>query len=1232
MSQQHLGGFTVLQPIRPPSHRALYAGILTALVIMVLCGSYYPFEARQTAISETVARFLDFSTLEGQRFSLLDFASNMFLFVPLGFLLAGVLWPRHGGFVWRFGSGSAAFVATVFGCMALSLCKEIGQILFQDRIVAQLDLLANCLGANLGLAIWIGYGEWVDGLLARVPRIEGRLGLANRALVIGVLLFIAARFFPFDFTMRPSELARKFHRGDVVFSLFGDAGGQDRLRELLEAISLLFLYGGVGAVAMLAWTQPGRRRGALESALVGFGLVIVLELAQILVLSRRSDALSLLLGGIGVVGGVGAVVLFTKREAPPPPSTSRAKSRRWALLGALAWIAGMLAWSWWPFDFNMDRERGRLLIEQIRAAPFTLGPLAPAIVLAFVALPLGVLLRHAWPPSSGASARREALVAAFLLGVVGLILIAAEAVQILLPGQVPSLIHVVLGLLGAGAGIAVSGLILGGEQDETPDLVTFTGDLSGGIAAGAFASQGDLASVSAGGASASMSAAATGAASGSAAATGASGATSAARPEKQARSLLVDMVRTTLERKDEPVMTGDTTPIDLGEESADDSASDLLGNLDETQADLVGDEDGLSGPPPVRVRNKKKELGDTTIEEEMVPPDAVGAVRRGGPSVPSSFGDVTVEIDEDDDDATKGVGERAADRQPSAPRSGKPVDAESAVSDDGRPDLVTIRDLSDDVPGDDEDTRPELELYATAAVASRRTVEPSDDDDETKGVEVEKAAKAERPPSSEDEETGPIELARRRPDASDGDLDDTAAVAAEDTGGDRPIAREEQDTGPIELTRRRPEASDDDDETGVEGDLGDGDATGPLELANRRPASAAPDELDDDDDDDTSSFAPGEAYIPSIEDDETGPIELARKIDTSTSGEIEVAAGRGGEDERPREEEDTGRFEEDDLEETGETPADAVSGPAPEAPDRADEDTGPFELAERLAAVTDEAEEAAVVTDVDREAAALAEDDTGPIELERRRERPDESGELDTEEDEEAAVADVDREAAALADDETGPIELERRRERPDESGELDTEEDVEEARDPVDDDTDDDADVDDDEGPEVQPGKASRAKSDRWTIGGQPLELGTPAEGTPAAPTEAQSVVVTWGGHFREEEAAPPRPDDAPEESDGEPDESPKVQPGRARRAKSDRWTLGGQPLEDGTPTEGTFAPSGGPPKVVVTWDKQLLGDEEGDEAGADDAAPDRPDDEPEGEPGDDEPAGGASDNAARD
>lgn len=417
----------------------------------VVYGSLVPLEYRTMPLAEAGRRFRDIPWLELGIGSRADWVANLLLFIPLAFLWLGVLWHRRS--IWL---RMAASLLVCAGAALLSIAIEFTQLFFPPRTVSQNDLLAEAIGAVLGVLAWWGTGprvaRWAGDWLAG----RGDRSLARRLLYLYLAGLFAYNLLPLDLTISPVELFHKWQEGRVLLLPFSALPGEPALA-VYELLSDVAIWVPVG----LLWVMNGgsRLHGWRNSLLAA----LALEFLQLWVYSRVSDVTDVFtaaLGAwIGVTVGARAALSAPAVRSHHPGYTVGFVSA----MAVLAWSGVLAAVFWYPFDFSSDAQFLRERLASLQRAPFTAyyyGTEFRAVtevlhkVLFF--LPLGCLLGLA---AHGFRLRGAWLrVFALLLGMAlaGVI----EGVQLALPGKNADLTDWALACLGVALGVWLAAALL----------------------------------------------------------------------------------------------------------------------------------------------------------------------------------------------------------------------------------------------------------------------------------------------------------------------------------------------------------------------------------------------------------------------------------------------------------------------------------------------------------------------------------------------------------------------------------------------------------------------------------------------------------------------------------------------------------------------------------------------------------------------------------------------------
>jgi glycopeptide antibiotics resistance protein len=410
----------------------------------VVYGSLVPLDFRPMPLAAAWQEYRAIPFLRLGMGSRADWVANLLLFIPLGFLLMGLVDRRRSALR---GLGAAAVVAL---CVAASAAIEFVQLFFPPRTVSQNDILAEGIGALVGVGLWLGFGPALMRWLERGRAVRGTGALAHRLLWFYLAGLVLYNVLPLDLTISPAEIHEKWKSGRVSLVPFAalPRGTAELLYELGTDVALWV------PVALLL-VVSGRRRplGAWAWTLAA---ALGLEIAQFFVHSRVTDSTDILTAAAG--GGLGAV-LGGRLLGRPGRAVPGGRVPPWGWLGGalLGWSLVVAALFWYPFDFLGDAARAKTRLELFWRVPFHsyyYGTEFRAVtevlhkVLFFA--PLGVLLalgRRRLP--RGLPPGVYALAAGAVI--VGLPLV-VELGQVLLPGKLPDSTDLLLetsgGLLG----------------------------------------------------------------------------------------------------------------------------------------------------------------------------------------------------------------------------------------------------------------------------------------------------------------------------------------------------------------------------------------------------------------------------------------------------------------------------------------------------------------------------------------------------------------------------------------------------------------------------------------------------------------------------------------------------------------------------------------------------------------------------------------------------------------
>jgi VanZ family protein len=449
----------------PTARRRLAAAAL-AYAAFVVYASLVPWSFRPIPLDQAIARFVAMPYLDIDLPLRADAVANILIMVPLGFLLAGALRADRAGVL----GDAAAALAVGLAATAFSAAIEFAQLFFPARTVSQNDILFEAIGAAVGLAVWVAFGQALTAWARAVAAERERPALAVKLLAAYAAVFALSQLMPFDLTISPGELARKWREGKLQPLPFRFPY-PSLLRMAWDYGCDVVLAIPLGALATLGLTRPGTRRSTGRALALGAAAVAAIEFGQIFVYSRYASATDLVLGWVGVALGVGAAARLSGRSADPP----RAR-RSLAVAAVLGWAALVCAYHWYPWRFVAERERvlsGMAGLHRLPLASYYAGSKfhawSDALRKAALAAPLGALLAVAWPRA----ARAARLQAGVLAASIGAFFFSVEVGQCFVPGRTPDSTDVITGTLAAWLGIWVGRRIeaAGGSQGRAVTAV-----------------------------------------------------------------------------------------------------------------------------------------------------------------------------------------------------------------------------------------------------------------------------------------------------------------------------------------------------------------------------------------------------------------------------------------------------------------------------------------------------------------------------------------------------------------------------------------------------------------------------------------------------------------------------------------------------------------------------------------------------------------------------------------
>jgi glycopeptide antibiotics resistance protein len=284
--------------------RGIYGAAALLFVAFAVWGSLFPFEVRPLPAADALSLFRSAWQSGPASWSRSDFASNVILFIPIGLFVCATMdtsWPARRGL---------SVVAVLVLATLLSTFLELAQALVPWRTSSIVDVMAEALGASAGVLIWRFASCRIDARVAAVQRVVRRASYLDRVLLAYCALFALAWLLPFDFTLRPNEIADKFAHKRLLLPFTPSPDALSPALLLLTAVASIPI--GIAAVRF----GGGTRHPIASAMLATMPALFVLEAGQVLVFSRTTDGTALLAAIVGGLAGA-SITRLARNEAAP---------------------------------------------------------------------------------------------------------------------------------------------------------------------------------------------------------------------------------------------------------------------------------------------------------------------------------------------------------------------------------------------------------------------------------------------------------------------------------------------------------------------------------------------------------------------------------------------------------------------------------------------------------------------------------------------------------------------------------------------------------------------------------------------------------------------------------------------------------------------------------------------------------------------------------------------------
>lgn len=413
--------------------RRHFAWLTLGFLALAVYGSLVPFAYQPFPLDDAVARFREVTAKPVRVESRSDWAANILLFLPLGFLAVGALAVDRSWF-----AALLAALVVVPVCGGLSAAIEFVQIFFPPRIPSINDMAAETLGGATGALLWLAVGAQLTRRLRQFWMGMGEQGPAGLLLPLYLIFLVLYQALPFDLTISPVEIYHKYKEGRLVLWPFAEVAGNP-FEAIQKHLINLFFFLPVGVLLAGLPSPAWRQRSSwLRILLLGAGLAALVEVVQLVVLSHTTKSSDVLVGCFGVLFG------WVMGVSCGVPSAGRVGR----VLLWIGYLALLVFVSWQPFDFEFSWAMAMKRLGQLSWVPFVdyfegdyLHALEQFVEKTLLFVPLGALLAPLLPEAGHPRRWAPAVLASLLLE------LCLEGGQIFLPTRYPSISDVLVAVL-----------------------------------------------------------------------------------------------------------------------------------------------------------------------------------------------------------------------------------------------------------------------------------------------------------------------------------------------------------------------------------------------------------------------------------------------------------------------------------------------------------------------------------------------------------------------------------------------------------------------------------------------------------------------------------------------------------------------------------------------------------------------------------------------------------------
>jgi VanZ family protein len=294
-----------------------------------------------------------------------DLVANGLLFIPIGFLWTAAMTRR-----WQPLALAAAATAGLVITVALAFGIEFAQAWFPNRTQSWNDVVSECVGGTVGVALWLIAGRSLSRQATQLLSARG-IELAHKLLALYAWSLLIFSAIPCDFVLSLAELRAKYHAGRLAWLAPANIS-LTRHAAHLVLLALAFVPAGVWLHIALTRRATTSRSSLQRVTLVRWLMYSIAfsaacEAIQFFVYSRYTSLADVLAGWAGLAIGT-SLRLAAQRTGF---TVAAAQSRPGILLCvSLAYSVLLAAVFWYPFEWQFDTKRWTTALNGFFRPPF----------------------------------------------------------------------------------------------------------------------------------------------------------------------------------------------------------------------------------------------------------------------------------------------------------------------------------------------------------------------------------------------------------------------------------------------------------------------------------------------------------------------------------------------------------------------------------------------------------------------------------------------------------------------------------------------------------------------------------------------------------------------------------------------------------------------------------------------------------------------------------------------